>query len=172
VISFTCSLRDWTLLKFEVVFSFDKFVDDVLEMFLVGVKFVVSLSWSKGVSSIELHLAKDGVSSKTSLQSKNSSSWKMMILLFVYFPLYTNTRPDRKSCTPFCDFTNRCRIDGLKSHNSYRFKPYKFHRFILFLYFSKNALIKICRLFPNYTVNYRNPYCTKYGHFFWSGTPI
>jgi len=40
---------------------------------------------------------------------------------------------DQKSGTPFCNFTNRCHIDGEKSHNSYRSKPYKFRRFILFL---------------------------------------
>jgi len=48
--------------------------------------------------------------------------------------------PDQKSGTPFCDFTNRCHIiEEIHTKCSYRFKPYIFVTFILFLYFSTIA---------------------------------
>jgi len=87
-------------------------------------------------------------------------------------PFFCQVLSHRKSVAPFCDFTNRSRLDG-KNHttvtdlNHINFIDL-FYSFIFYQW-----LIKICRLFPNYTVNYQNPYFTHLLQetlsFFWAG---
>jgi len=65
--------------------------------------------------------------------------------------------PDQKSGSRYCDFTNRCRIDGVNHTTVTDLNRINF--VYLFYSFSfQQALIKICWLFPNYSVNYQNPY--------------
>jgi len=45
-----------------------------------------------------------------------------------------------------------------KSHNKDGFKPYEFHQFIVYSFTFQQSHNKICRLFPNYAVNYQDPY--------------
>jgi len=80
--------------------------------------------------------------------------------------------PDRKIGTPFCDFTNKSCIDRKNSTPVADLNCINFVDLIYFFIFQQ-SLIKICRLFLNYTAKDQNPYLCiyfmKYGHFFWSG---
>jgi len=61
--------------------------------------------------------------------------------------------PDQKSGTLFCDFTNKCHVDGktVTDLNRINFAD------LLYSFILQHTLIKTCWLFPNYTVNYQNP---------------
>jgi len=67
-------------------------------------------------------------------------------------------QPDRKSGTPLCDFTNRCRIDGKKSHNAVTDLNCINFIDLFYSFIFQQSLIKLYQLFPNYTANYQNPY--------------
>jgi len=81
-----------------------------------------------------------------------------------------STINDRKSCTPaFCDFTNKCHIDG-KNHSTVTDLNHINFVDLFYSFIFQQLLIKICLFFPNYTLNYQNPflciYCAKQGQFF------
>jgi len=94
-----------------------------------------------------------------SLQTAASDSLEILLV-----------QPNRQSGTHFCDFTIRCRIDGKNYTTVTDFNCLNTSIFFSFIF--KQSLIKICRLFPDYTVNYRNPYFMHLLHktwsFFWS----
>jgi len=73
------------------------------------------------------------------------------------FQRITISPTDRKSGIPFCAFTNRCRIDG-KNHTTVTDLNLKNFVNLYFSFIFHQSLIKICRLFPNYSVIYENPY--------------
>jgi len=67
--------------------------------------------------------------------------------------------------TPFCDFTNRRLIDG-KNHTTVTDLNHINFDDLFYSFIFQQSLIKICGLFPNYSLNYQKPYFMKYGHFF------
>jgi len=76
------------------------------------------------------------------------SDWQARLSFLGIWTLQRSTRcmvPDKKSGTPFCDFTNRCHIDG-KNHKAVTDLNRKNFFNLLYSFIFQQSLIKICRL--------------------------